>query len=96
MLPNQKETFNKFYESARYNEVLSDKTSLLIHMASAMSVACIPCMEYYMTQAAKFGVSKEEISAVQSIVMAVSAGKVKMQFRDIITGKTGEANSCCG
>lgn len=96
MLPNQKEAYNKFYESARFNNVLTDKTSLLIHMAAAMSVACIPCMEYYMTQAEKYGVTTDEISAVESIVMAVSAGRVKMQFREILAQKDSQGKSCCG
>jgi len=39
-------------------------------------------MEHYRGVAREEGLSDEEIGAVQSIVMAVSAGRVRAQFRD--------------
>jgi hypothetical protein len=43
MLPRkQKKAFNEFYKAARYNQILDPKTTLLIHMAAAISVACYP------------------------------------------------------
>jgi hypothetical protein len=39
-------------------------------------------MEHYLGVAREEGISDEEIGAVESIVMAVSAGKVRAQFRD--------------
>jgi hypothetical protein len=43
MLPDrQKNSFTEFYNSARYNEILEPKTTLMIHMAVAMAVACYP------------------------------------------------------
>jgi hypothetical protein len=43
MLPEkQKNAFGSFYKSARYNEILDEKTTLMIHLATAMSVACYP------------------------------------------------------
>ena len=39
-------------------------------------------MTHYFGVAEEKGVSKAEIGAVQSIVMAVSAGKVRAQFRE--------------
>lgn len=39
-------------------------------------------MEYYLGVAREEGISDDEIGAVESIVMAVSAGKVRAQFRD--------------
>lgn len=43
MLPEKQATaFDEFYESARYNKVLDQKTTLLIHLATAMSAACYP------------------------------------------------------
>ncbi len=39
-------------------------------------------MEHYFGVAKEQGISKAEIGAVQSIVMAVSAGKVRAQFRE--------------
>ncbi len=38
-------------------------------------------MEHYLGVAREEGVSDEEIGAVQSIVMAVQAGRVRAQFR---------------
>jgi hypothetical protein len=40
-------------------------------------------MEHYLGVAEKEGVSKEEIGAVQSVVMAVSAGRISAQFREV-------------
>lgn len=43
MLPKlQKETYEEFYKSARENKILSTKTTLMIHLASAMSLGCYP------------------------------------------------------
>ena len=39
---NQKQIFDDFYDSARHNEVLEPKTTLMIHLASAMAVGCGP------------------------------------------------------
>ena len=87
MLENQKKAFDDFYKSARYNGVLSDKTSLLVHLGAAMAVGCYPCMRHYMNQVDKEGVSDDEISAVESIVMAVSSGRIREQFNEVLTGK---------
>jgi hypothetical protein len=40
-------------------------------------------MEHYLGVAREEGISDEEIGAVQSVVMAVSAGKVRAQFREV-------------
>jgi hypothetical protein len=43
MLPSaQREAYTAFYDSARHNEILDPKTTLMIHLASAMAVACYP------------------------------------------------------
>ena len=39
-------------------------------------------MENYLSVAKEEGISDDEISAAQSIVMAVSAGRVNAQLRD--------------
>ena len=40
MLPEkQDDAFNDFYKSARFNKILDPKTTLLLHLATAMSVA---------------------------------------------------------
>jgi alkylhydroperoxidase/carboxymuconolactone decarboxylase family protein YurZ len=48
-----------------------------------MALGCSPCMEYYLGQVDKEGITPEEISAVQGVVMAVSAGKVNAQLREV-------------
>jgi hypothetical protein len=40
-------------------------------------------MEHYLGVAKEEGISSEEIGAVEAIVMAVSAGRVQAQFRDV-------------
>jgi hypothetical protein len=40
-------------------------------------------MEYYFGVAKEKGVSEAEIGAVQSIVMAISAGRVNAQYREV-------------
>ncbi len=43
MLPtNQRRAFNKFYDSARGNEILEPKVTLMLHLAAAMAVGCYP------------------------------------------------------
>jgi len=40
-------------------------------------------MEHYLGVAGNMGIGDEEIGAVQAIVMAVSAGRVRAQFREV-------------
>lgn len=43
MLPEkQNKTYQSFYDSARENEILDPKTTLLVHLASAMTAGCYP------------------------------------------------------
>jgi hypothetical protein len=42
-------------------------------------------MEHYLGVAREQGITEDEIGAVQSIVMAVSAGRVNAQFREVRT-----------
>jgi hypothetical protein len=43
MLPEQQQqAYKNFYDSARKNEILAPKTTLLIHLASAMAFGCYP------------------------------------------------------
>ena len=44
-------------------------------------------MEHYLGVAREEGVTDDEIGVVQSIVMAVSAGRVEAQFREARTRK---------
>jgi hypothetical protein len=36
------EAFEAFYDSARHNDILDPKTTLLVHLASAMASGCHP------------------------------------------------------
>ncbi len=84
MLPEkQQKSFGEFYDTVRHNEILEPKTTLLLHLAAAMALGCSPCMEYYLGQVEKEGITTEEIGAVQSVVMAVSAGRVNAQLREV-------------
>ncbi len=87
MLPAvQQKKYEDFYYSARTNEILDPKTTYLLHLAAAMAVGCVPCMEYYLKQREKEGVTGEEIGAVQAVVMAVSSGRVNAQLRQAERG----------
>ena len=78
----QMNNFNEFYSMARKNQTLDEKTTFLIHLAASMAVACYPCIKHYLNQADDLGITKEEIGTVLSIVMAVSSGRVMMQFNE--------------
>ncbi len=78
----QLKAYTDFYDSAYLNDVLKPKETLMIHLAAAMAVGCYPWMEAYFGVAKERGLTNDEIGAVQSIVMAVSAGRVKAQFRE--------------
>jgi len=47
-------------------------------------------MKSYFGVAREEGLTDEEIGAVQSIVMAVSAGRVRAQFREARAGRDAE------
>jgi len=84
MLPEkQQKTFGEFYDTVRQNEILEPKTTLLLHLGAAMALGCSPCMEYYLKEVEKEGITAEEIGAVQAVVMAVSAGRVNAQLREV-------------
>ncbi len=83
MLPEkQKIKYREFYDSARNNEILEPKTTLMLHMAAAMAIGCYPWMQNYLGVAKEEGITKDEIGAVLSVVMAVSGGRVYAQFKD--------------
>ncbi len=52
-----------------------------------MAVGCYRCMKHYLSQVDKESISDDEINAVESIVMAVSAGRVREQFSEVLTRK---------
>ena len=38
----QKKAFENFYDSARKNDILEPRTTLMLHLASAMALGCYP------------------------------------------------------
>lgn len=90
MLPEQQKAFDAFYRTAHNNRILDEKTTLMVHLAASMAVACYPCMRVYMEQAKHVGLTKEEIDTVETIVMAVSAGRVMLQFKEAMARKGGK------
>ncbi len=95
MLKNQEKAFWEFYNTARHNGILDEKTSLMIHLAAAMAVGCYPCMRHYLKQQQAAGLSDEEIHAIESIVMAVSAGRVMLQHAEARSHDDPAAGTGC-
>jgi hypothetical protein len=46
-------------------------------------LACYPRMEHYHAVAKELGIAADEIDAAQSIVVAVSAGRGRAQFKEV-------------
>jgi hypothetical protein len=38
----QNKKYREFYDTARYNDILEPKTTLMLHMAAAMAIGCYP------------------------------------------------------
>ena len=38
----QSRSWRAFYDAARHNEVLDERTTVLLHLASAMALGCYP------------------------------------------------------
>lgn len=96
MLPEkQQKKFSEFYDAARNSGILDPKTTLLLHLAAAMALGCTPCLETYLAAAGKEGITAEEIGAVQGAVMAVAAGRVNAQVREVERRRQKDG-ACCG
>ena len=75
--------YTDFHDSAFDNPTLDPKTSYMVKMAVSMAIGCYPWMDYFYGVAGEVGVTEEEIGAVQAIAMAVSAARVRAQFREV-------------
>jgi len=96
MMPkNLKEGFKQFHDDMISNGVIDPKTTFMIEMGAAMAVGCYPCMEILTGIAGDKGVSEEELGTIQAIVMAVSAGKVFNQYREVCARLEPKASICC-
>ncbi|WP_206201959.1 carboxymuconolactone decarboxylase family protein [Terasakiella sp. SH-1] len=76
--------YDAFYTSTHKNEYLDQKTELLVGLSAAMAMNCLPCMDYYLREAKKAGISKGEISEVLAKVMAVAAGQKRLQLKEVV------------
>ncbi|CAK3790887.1 Carboxymuconolactone decarboxylase-like domain-containing protein [Vibrio crassostreae] len=93
MLGKHQEPYGAFYRSTHDNEYLDSKTELLVGLAAAMGMNCLPCTNYYLKQAKKAGITKGEISDVTAKVMAVAAGQKKLQFQKVLERYDIDLNS---
>jgi len=97
MMPKSlKQSFIQFHSAMISNQVIDPKTTFMIEMGAAMAVGCYPCMEILTSKAGEHGVSEEELGTIQAIVMAVSAGRVFNQYREVCSRIEPKASSCCG
>ena len=84
MLPKlQEDAFFNFFDSTVDNDIFDKKTTLVIQLASALAIGCSPWIEHFFGVAKDMGFSDDEIGTLQSIVMGVSAGRVRAQFREV-------------
>ena len=84
MLPQkQKQKYEEFFESTAKNGILDTNTTIMIQLAASFSIGCYPWMEYFFGVAKENGITEEEIGAVQSIAMVVSAGRIREQFKQV-------------
>lgn len=86
MVPkNLKKNFSDFHNAMVANGVIDPKTTFMIQLGAAMAMGCYPCMELLAGSAREKGVSDEEVGTINAIVMAVGAGRVFNQFREVCT-----------
>ena len=72
MLPKtQDDAYNESYKSVRYNKILEQKTTLMLHMATAMAIGCYPWMEHYLGVAKENGITDDEIGAIQAVISGI-------------------------
>ena len=84
MLPEvQKIAFESFFESTEKNGIINEKMTIMIQLAASLAIGCYPWMEHFFGVAKESGLTDDEIGALQSIVMGVSAGRIRAQFREV-------------
>ena len=78
-----KQSFADYHKAVVNNGIIDPKTTFMIQMGAAIAVGCYPCMEMLAQSAREKGVSDEELGTIHAIVMAVAAGSVFNQFREV-------------
>ena len=99
MMPvHLKQSFSDFHKAVVNNGIIDPKTTFMIQMGAAMAAGCYPCMEILTGTAGEKGVSDEELGAIQAIVMAVYAGTIFNQYREVCSkfDSTAKPKACCG
>ena len=84
MTERQQAIFKEFYASTRENQFLSKRESILVGLAAAMAVNCLPCQRYYLQDCRKEGIAKGDIAEVLAKVMAVASGQKRLQFQEVL------------
>ncbi len=80
---NLKQAFVSFHDSMAKNTILDPRTTVMIQLGAAMAFGCYPCMAALTRAAEEKDVTEEEMGAVHGIVMAVAAGAVFNQYREV-------------
>jgi alkylhydroperoxidase/carboxymuconolactone decarboxylase family protein YurZ len=79
------DAWSSFYASTTTGSVLDERTMLLIGLTAAIAISCEPCVESYLAKCKEIDIPDAAIADVLAKVMAVSAGKNKIQFSRIIS-----------
>jgi len=95
MPKNLKSSFKRFHDEMISNDIIDPRTTFMIEMGAAMAVGCYPCMEILTGMAGEKGVTEDELGTIQAIVMAVSAGKVFNQYREVCSRLEPKRENCC-
>ena len=86
MLPEDlNKKYDEFSKTVVNNNILDSKTTTMLYMAAAMAVGCYPWMAHLLGVAKEKGITEDEITVIQGIVMAVSGGRVRAQFHEVQT-----------
>ncbi len=80
----QEKLYADFYNSTKDNEHLSRREALLVGLAAAMAVNCIPCQRFCLLENRNAGVSKDDVCEVLAKVMALSAGQKRLQLQEVL------------
>ena len=75
--------FDEFSKAVQNNDIIDPKTITMLYLASSMAVGCYPWMEHFLGVAEEKGITEEEIGVIQAVVIAISGGRVRAQFREV-------------
>jgi AhpD family alkylhydroperoxidase len=85
-LPDQvNELYDRFSDKVYETNNLDQKTKELISVACSVAVDCAPCLEWHYQRAIKAGATRDEISEVLAISMAISSGSKRAKYGPVIS-----------